>query len=184
MKFLFAIFITFSISSLGQTQPSDLLVLKKHGRTIKSFFPGDEFYFFTSSGNYSGFIRSINRDSIFLVQYDIRPMMTGIGVYIQDTISAYYFSVNYKQITGIGKNQKGHFDWTASGGALMGGGIILTTVGLGTWIFSKPNTQYYASPYLVGAAALMAGVGYLLLRSKSKGFVLGKKYTLEYIKVK
>jgi len=66
----------------------------------------------------------------------------------------------------------------------LGGGVLLTTVGLGTWLFSKPNTRYYASPYLVGGAALLAGIGYLLVKSGNKAMMLGKKYSLEYIKVK
>lgn len=184
MKVLIIIIIVLLGGGLAKAQPSDLLVLKKHDRTIKSFFPGDDLFFYTSSHNYNGFIRYIAHDSIYLVQYDIRQVYTGIGVYILDTVAAYNFAVNYKEITGIGKNQKNHFDWSASGGALFGGGILLTAAGLGTWVFTKPNTQYYASPYLVGSAALLAGIGYLMVKAKSKGMVLGKKYSLEYIKVK
>ena len=66
----------------------------------------------------------------------------------------------------------------------MGGGLLLATVGLGTWLFTKPNTRYYGSPYLVGGAALLAGIGYLLAKSSGKKMALGRKYTLEYITVK
>jgi uncharacterized membrane protein HdeD (DUF308 family) len=55
---------------------------------------------------------------------------------------------------------------------------------LGTWLFTKPKTRYYASPYLVGGAALLAGIGYLLAKSNGRKMVLGKKYKLEYITVK
>jgi len=101
-----------------------------------------------------------------------------------DTVATYPFAVNYKEIIGFGKAKKDRFDWSGSGGALLGGGVLLTTVGLGTWLFTKPNTRYYASPYLVGGAAFLAGVGYLLAKSGSKGMMLGKKYSLEYISVK
>lgn len=76
------------------------------------------------------------------------------------------------------------FNWVGSGGALLGGGILLTTVGLGTWLFTKPNSRYYASPYLVGGAAVLGGIGYLLIKSGNKEMKLGKKYSLEYIRVK
>ncbi|MDE3212857.1 MAG: hypothetical protein KGM98_06455 [Bacteroidota bacterium] len=184
MKGVLAILLWLLASGTAQAQPSDLLVLKKHERTIQSFFPGDEMNFYTADHNYFGFIRSIRKDSVFLVQYDIRQVFTGLGVYILDTVAAYNFAVNYKEITGIGKLRKNGFDWTGSGGALLGGGILLMAAGLGTWVFTKPNTQYYASPYLVGGAALLAGIGYLMVKAKGKGKVLGKKYTLEYIKVK
>ena len=48
----------------------------------------------------------------------------------------------------------------------MGGGSSITTVGLGTWLFSKPNTRYYASPYLVGGAALLAGSGLFSMQNQ------------------
>ncbi|MEO8762901.1 MAG: hypothetical protein ABI416_01380 [Ginsengibacter sp.] len=180
--------IIFSIITLSSVycaaQFSDLLILKKNNRTIQAFFPGNDISFNTASGYYSGIIRSINRDSLFLVYYNIRQMPTNLGVYVLDTIGTYPFAVNYKEITGFGRAKKNKFDWSASGGALLGGGLLLTTVGLGTWLFTKPNTRYYASPYLVGGAAVLGGIGYLLLQSGGKGMVLGKKYTLEYINVK
>ena len=165
-------------------QPSDILILKKNNRTVQTFFPGNEITFNTSSGYYSGIIKSINHDSLFLIYYDIRQIPTNLGVYVLDTVAVYPFAVNYTQITGFGKMRKNKFDWSGSGGALLGGGVLLTTVGLGTWIFTKPNTRYYASPYLVGGAALLGGIGYLLIKSGNKGMILGKKYSLEYIKVK
>ncbi|MEO5501639.1 MAG: hypothetical protein ABIR31_09370 [Ginsengibacter sp.] len=59
--------------------------------------------------------------------------------------------------------------------------MLITTVGLGTWLFTKPDTRYYASPYLVGSAAVLAGIGYLLARKGATGLVIGRKYRLEHI---
>lgn len=165
-------------------QPSDLLILKKNNRTLQTFFPGNEITFKTSSGYYGGTIKSINRDSLFLIQYDVRQIPTNLGVYVLDTVATYPFAVNYKQIIGFGKMKNNKFNWSGSGGALLGGGLLLTTVGLGTWLFTKPNSRYYASPYLVGGAAFLGGIGYLLIKSGNKGMMLGKKYSLEYITVK
>lgn len=180
--FIFIIVTLYSICSAAQ--PSDLLILKKNNRTLQTFFPGNEIAFNTSSGNYSGIIKSINRDSLFLIYYDIKQIPTSLGVYILDTVGTYPFAVNYKQITGFGKMKKNKFDWSGSGGALLGGGVLLTTVGLGTWLFTKPNSQYYASPYLIGGAAVLGGIGYLIMKTGNKGMILGKKYSLEYITVK
>ena len=183
MKPVFVFTIITLCSIYCAAQPSDILILKKNNRTLQTFFPGNEITFKTSSVYYSGIIKSINRDSLFLLQYDVRQIPTNLGVYVLDTIATYRFAVNYKQITGFGKMKNNKFDWSGSGGALLGGGILLTTVGLGTWLFSKPNTRYYASPYLVGGAAILGCIGYLLLKSGHKGMMLGKKYSLEYIKV-
>ncbi len=179
--FLSAIF--FSLSS-GHAQPSDLLILKKKLITIDTFFPGDEMNFATSRGYYNGIITSINNDSVFLIQYDVRQRPSNLGVYFLDTVATYRYGVNYREITAFSKDRSKKFNWQGSGGALFGGGILLTTVGMGTWLFSKPDTRYYASPYLVGGAALLGAIGYVLLRSGSKGLTLGKKYTLEYIRLK
>jgi len=182
MKTVCTLLALFSILSLhGQT--SDFLILKKKERTLQTYFPGSEMVFNTSTKNYDAIIKSINRDSVFLVQYDIRQVPTTLGVYIMDTVGTYPIVVNYKEIVGFGKDKNKRFDWSGSGGALFGGGILLTTVGLGTWIFTKSNTQYHASPYLIGGAALLAAIGYLLGKTNSKELILGKKYSLEYIPV-
>ena len=167
-----------------RAQTSDLLVLKKEGRTIRSFFPGSDIQFNTDTRYYDAVIRYINHDSLFLVQYDIRQVPTSIGLVMLDTVATYPFSINYKEIVALGKTGDKNFNWSGSGGALLGGGTLIAIVGMGTWIFTKPNTQYYASPYLVGGAALVAGIGYLLAKSSGKKMTLGEKYTLEYIPVK
>ena len=140
-------------------QPSDFIVLKKNHRTVKSFFAGSRYRFKTVNGYYAGQITSINNDSLFINQYDIRQMPTNLGVYILDTVLLTRLVFNYKDIIKIENLKKG-FNWAASGGSLFGGGILLTTVGLGTWIFTKPGTRYHASPTLVAGSAVLAGVGY------------------------
>ncbi len=61
---------------------------------------------------------------------------------------------------------------------------LLTAVGLGTWLFTKAGTEYYASPSLVIGGAALASIGYLLLKSNNSSYSIGKKYRLDYIKVK
>lgn len=185
IKAFFAIIICLLFFITCQSQSSDILILKKHNRTFQTYFPGSEVNFYTSSRPYyNDYITSINHDSLFLVQYDVRQIPTTLGIYMLDTINRYYFSLNYKDIIGFGKDREKKFDWGGSGGALVGGGSVIAIVGLGTWIFTKPGTEYYASPYLVGGAALLAGIGYLIAKASAKGIRLGKKYTLEYVGVK
>lgn len=181
MRFLFTILI-FCISALAANAQSDLLVLKKNGRTIQSFFPGSEIYFYTKDRAYNAYVTSVDRDSVFLVQYDIKKLYTNLGIYILDTGGRYQYAIAYKEIAGFVK-ERGNF-LSGSGAALMGGGVVLTTAGLITWIFAKPNTRYYARPGFVITSAALAGVGYLLTKTGSKKIRLGKKYTLHYIKVK
>jgi hypothetical protein len=165
------------------SQASDFIVVKKDQRTVKSFFAGSNISFETDRGHYSGQITSIKKDSIFMNQYDIRQIPTQFGVYIIDTVATYRLAFNYKEILALEKSKKRGFNWASSGGNLLGGGILITAAGLGSWLFTKAGTQSHASPALVIGGAALAGVGYLLLRSNNAGYTIGKKYQLQYIRV-
>lgn len=178
--FILSVILSFAISCSAQ---SDLLILKKNYHTVETFFPGSEMAFSTTNRFYKAYVSSIQNDSVFLVQYDVRQIPTTLGVYILDTVATYRFAVNYHDIKSFGKNRTG-FDLNSSGAALLGGGILLTTAGLVTWIVTKPSNVYHASPQFVIGAALLAGVGYLLMKTGNKNMKLGKKYSLDYIKVK
>lgn len=166
------------------SQPSDFLIIKKDQRTVKSFFAGSNIGFVTDKGFYAGQIKAIQKDSLFLTQFDIRQVMTTLGFYILDTIATYQLSFSYKDIIKIPIQKRRGFDLASSGGSLFGGGVLITGFGLGTWIFTKPGSRYYAGSTLVISAAALAGIGYLLMRSNSSKYTIGKKYRLEYIKVK
>ena len=178
--FIFLIAIFIANSSNAQ---NDLLILKKNGRNIESFFPGSEMDFSTSARYLEGQVTDIKNDSIFLVQYNIKQIYSpNLGVFVTDTVSEYHFGINYKDIVSFVKKRSSFL--SASGGALFGGGVVLATAGLITWILAKPNTRYYARPQLVITAAALAGIGYFLMKSGNKTMALGKKYTLHYIKLK
>lgn len=184
MKTILSLLFAFFIVAAGLSQPSDFIVLKKNQRTIKSFFTGSNIIFQTANGEYSGQITAIKKDSLFINQYDVRQVPTNLGIYVLDTVATYRIAFNYKDITKITNQGRKGFNWAASGGSLFGGGILITAVGLGTWVFTKPGTQYHASPALVLSGAALAGIGYLLLKSNGSYYTIGKKYQLEYVKVK
>ena len=183
MKSNFLFLIASFIYAEGFSQPSDFIVLKKHHRTVKNYFAGSNISFETGKGFYSGQVTSIRKDSLFINQYDIRQQQTVLGVYVLDTVATYRLVFHYKEILRMGSEKRKGFNWSASGASLYYGGILLAGVGLGTWLFTKPGTEYHASPLVVISGAALAGVGYLLLRSNNSN-TIGKKYQLEYIKVK
>ncbi|MEO8720592.1 MAG: hypothetical protein ABI297_06415, partial [Ginsengibacter sp.] len=157
MRGFFIFFIAFFAASTCVAQ-NDLLILKKNNHTVESFFPGSEIDFYSNTRYYEANVTSIKNDSVFLVQYDVRRVFTNLGVFVLDTVAQYHFGINYRDIVSFAKQRK-NFDWSASGAALFGGGVLLTTAGLITWIFAKPNTRYYARPQLVIAAATLGAVG-------------------------
>ncbi len=179
MKISIAFFFLIIYHVVATAQGFDFILLKKNEHTIKTLYAGTIISIGTSTGNFSGKIYSIYKDSIYFLQYDVRQVQTNLGVYILDTVATYKLRFNYHDIAYIGHKPSG-FNWSASGGTLLGGGIVLTTVGMGTWLFTKPGTRYYASPTLVIGSAILGGVGYLLLKSNNS-YKLGSKYHLEYV---
>ncbi len=171
------------ITSACLAQRSDFIVLQKNNRTIKSFFSGTNATFVADGQLYSGKIERIESDSIFIIQYDVRRVLTNLGIYMVDTISALKYPVSFHAVTQIMKDRKG-FDWGASGASLFGGGALITTVGLVTWLFTKKDSKYYAGPKLVAGAALAALTGYILLNSNQSTYTINKKFTLHYISAK
>lgn len=185
-SFLPAIILSFCINSITSNlfaQRSDFIVLKKNNKTLKSLFSGTNVSFVAEGQVYSGNINRIEKDSVFITQYDIRRLPTNLGVYMIDTISALVYPVYYKTISEVMKDKEG-FDWGASGASLLGGGALITTVGLATWIFTKKDSRYYAGPKLVGGSALAALAGYILLKSNKSTYIINKKVTLQYISAK
>jgi len=176
MKTLLYIFFILLVAS-AKPQSSDFILLKKKGQTVKTYFTGSKIIFTSTTGaSIEANILAVRNDSIFLKQYITRPVMTQLGYYILDT-SFYYYQYHYNQIAAIGKTGR-RFDWRGSGGALMGGGLLLT-VASGV-VYLADNKKF--SPELLAASVGLFGVGYLLSRASGKGMVIGKKYSLEYIK--
>jgi hypothetical protein len=176
MKTILAIILIFSLGK-ANAQASDFILLKKKGRTVKTYFAGSQITFTSTNGaNIEANILAVKNDSLFLQQYITRPVMTAMGFYILDS-SFYYYTYHYNQIAAIGKTGR-RFDWGGSGGALMGGGLLLA-VGSGV-VYLADNKKF--SPELLIASVGLFGVGYLLSRTSGKGMVIGKKYSLEYIK--
>lgn len=176
MKTILTIFFLFTAAATF-AQASDFILFKKNDRTVKTYFAGSQIIFTSNTGaNIEANILAIRNDSLFLQQYITRPVTTSMGFYILDT-TFYYYQYHYKQIAAIGKTGR-HFDWAGSGGVLMGGGLLLT-VASGV-VYLADNKKF--SPELLGASVALFGVGYLLSKISGKGMVIGKKYSLEYVK--
>lgn len=160
-------------------QPSDFITLKKRGKTIKTFFKGSTVEFSAINGSsYRVVIDDIRHDSLFVTEYIIVQMPTRLGVYVLDTATRYHYQFHYKDIRAIHYEKKG-FNFRNSGYSLMGGSALLL-VGSGVSYLADRDKF---SPALLGAAAGLGLVGYLLTRLQITNFVIGKKYSLQYIAV-
>ncbi len=176
MKKLLPLFFTFyAVASWAQSP--DFILFKKKDRTLKTYFAGSQIGFTSVTGAYiEAYITAIKNDTLYLKEYVIHQAPTQLGVYILDT-TFYYDRYHYNQIYSIGKTGR-HFDWAGSGAVLMGGGALLT-VASGV-VYLADNKKF--SPQLLGASLGLFGIGYLLSRNAGKGMVIGKRYSLVYVR--
>ena len=178
MKYFVSLALLFS-SLISAAQSSDFILLKQKSKTIATYFPGTDIKYTAVNGVYTqAIITDIKNDSLFLKEYIIRAIPTQLGVYMLDT-SYYYKSIHYNEIKSIGKTGR-RFNWAGSGAVLLGGGALLT-VASGV-VYLVDNKKF--SPQLLIASASLAGVGYLLTRVNNAAMVIGKKYSLIYVKAK
>jgi len=158
-------------------QPGDLILLQKKNKTIETYYSGNHISFTTTSGsNIDADIVLIKNDTIYLKQLIIQQVPTTLGVYMSDTLGSYHYEFNYNQIKTI-NSTKSHFNVSASGASLLGGGVLLA---LGEGVESLADKKYYSSKLLIAGVAL-AATGYIIMQSSSKGITIGKKYKLVYI---
>lgn len=178
MKFVFVLLLFLAPACFAQ--PSDFVVLRKKGRTVKSFYAGTQIEFVTVNGVYkNALITKIQHDSIFLKEYIVRQMVTQFGFYVTDTAGSYSYVYHYKDIKSLGKKQKG-FNVQGSGAALLGGGILLTLASGVVYLVDRDKF----SPGLMGGAAALGAIGFAMTKLGAKGIIIGKnKYSLEYIKL-
>ena len=177
MRLLF-IFFTFFMFQFAYSQNADFIMLKKKGKTIGSYFTGSNIEFVSTTGAYvNAYIYGIRNDSLFLQEFLIQRIPTNLGVYIIDTVGSYHYKYHYNQVKSIGpKAQKG-FNVTGSGASLLGGGILLTLANAVVWVADK---EKFSKGLMLGSIGL-AGAGYLMTKSGSKGISIGKKYKIVYM---
>jgi hypothetical protein len=145
-----------SLSGFAQT---DVIVLEKKGENVKTFAAGMDITMETIYQQwFQGTIALIKHDSIF--------------------INGSVF--HYKEIAAIRTDRK-HLNYQADGTLLMaaGGGVLLLGAVNGLIRHDNINAWYTTTSYITSGALLL--LGYLCLRSTYKTYMLGKKFTLQYL---
>lgn len=166
------------ISFTAYSQSADYIILKKRGKTVKTFFSGTNIGITTTSGAYiNAHISGIQHDTLFLQEFIIQYRPTTIGTFILDTVGSFRFKFHYNQIKAIGEWKKGGFDTKSSGAALLGGGALLT---LASGVVYVADREKFSASLLIASAGL-GTLGYFLAKHGGNGIVIGKKYTLHYM---
>jgi hypothetical protein len=178
MKYILSISIF--ISSASFSQSADFIVLKKHNKTVTTFYSGSDIAFTAESGAFiNATINGIKNDTLYLQEFIIRYLPTTIGTYIIDTAGSYHYKYHYNQIVAIGKKEKINFNTRGSGAALFGGGILLT---LASGVVYVADREKFSAPLLLASVGL-GTLGYFMARGKKhgNGMLIGKKYKLVYM---
>ena len=166
------------------SQASDFIVVKKHDRTVKSYFPGLPIALQTTSFSWvNGWITAIRNDSIFIKEYDVRQVPTIWGTTTTDTAGTYIVGVHYKEIERIEFNEKG------GGFGFVTNGAIFMIGGLGYAFLNVVNGQYLHESITdsknmtsLGIALGVAAAGFILNRishAKNKKW----RYAIEYVRM-
>lgn len=159
MKPFFLFLYLLPFCSLAQSD--DIVILKRHGANVKTYTQG---LYFTMETIYDqwfdGTITAIRNDSIFL---------NGLPFH-------------YKEISAIRRERKG-LNYSTDGAILMlaGGGLLFIGAVNGI-LRSDAFREWYTPTNLIVAGALIAG-GFLLVKAHFKKYILGKKYSLEYLQL-
>lgn len=177
MKFLLPILLIISINSFSQS--ADFIQLKKNNKLITTFYSGMNISFTTDGGtNMTALINGIKHDTVYLQEFIVQYLPTSYGAYIIDTIGSYRYKYHYNQIAAIGKKEKTNFNTKGSGGALLGGGSLLT---LGSGVVYLADRKKFSLPLLLASVGL-GTLGYFMAKgSNGNGMVIGKKYKLVYM---
>jgi hypothetical protein len=174
---LLIIFLSSSVKIFSQA--SDFIVVKKrNGRTIKTFFPGLSITFETTDKRgISGTIAAIRHDSIFVREYDIRPVM-GIGnVPTIDTLGTLMSGFYYKEIEKVDVSDRMGFSEITPGRILIigGAGYALLNVINGAYLHQSITSSKNLTSLGIAAGAVGAG----LLANYIKKHA--NKYHVEYV---
>jgi hypothetical protein len=140
---------------------TDLLMLKKNGAHVITFVAGMHITMETIYDQwFDGTITAIRHDSILVNN----------------------LSFHYKEIKAIQKERKG-LNYKTDGYILMavGGGILVLGAVNGAYRGDAAQDWYRPASF-IAAGALIVG-GFVLTRLETKEYLLGKKFTLEYLEL-
>ena len=154
------------ISTTSSAQSADFIILKKHNKTVQTFYSGTNITFTTEGGSYiNALINGIKNDTLYLQEFIIRYLPTNIGTYIIDTVGSYHYKYHYVQIAAIGRKERTNFNIKGSGAALFGGGVLLTVA---SGVVYLADREKFSAPLLFASLGL-GTLGYFMAKGKKGG---------------
>lgn len=180
MKWGLLVFI-FSWHISGYAQGSDLLLLKKaNGKTLQKYFAGSFIHFNDISGREeSGIIKKIERDTLFILYYDVRRSYNMWGTSVADTVTSSLDKYHYNEIRYIYKPAKS-FEFIRNGVLFMIAGTGYATLHLANAAIQNEKVDGTTMAIAGGVAA----VGFIMYKLRKYSYPIGEKYQLVYVGLK
>lgn len=167
--------------SFGYTQGSDLLLLKKgKGKTVQTFFAGSFIHFTDINGREeSGIIKKIDRDTLYILYYDVRRSYNMWGTSVADTVTSFLDKYHYKEIRDIYKPPKS-FEFIRNGTIFMIGGIGYATLHVANAAIQNEKVDAKTLAIAGGVAA----AGFIMYKMRKYKYTIGARYQLTYVVLK
>ena len=159
-------------------QGSDIILVKKGAnKTVARLVPGRPVSLSEKSGaSIDGNVDRIDRDTLYVRQYDIRRRPTQWGTSVADTLSTWTVAVHYRDIVTLQK--------TSESFALFRNGMIPLVTGTGYSLLHLVNAGLQKEPVDGRTMAIAGGVALtgLVLNKTHRSYIrLDGRYRLEYI---
>lgn len=162
----------------AMTQGSDIILVKKGAnRTVARLMPGRSLSLTEKSGaSIDGKVDRIDRDTLYVRQYDIRRRPTQWGTSVADTVSTWTVAVHYRDIVTLQK--------TSESFALFRNGMIPLVAGTGYSLLHLVNAGLQKQPVDGRTMAIAGGValtGLVLKKTHRNHIRMERRHRLEYI---
>jgi hypothetical protein len=159
-------------------QGSDIILVKKGAnKTVARLVPGRPVSLSEKSGaSIDGNVDRIDRDTLYVRQYDIRRRPTQWGTSVADTVSTWTVAVHYRDIVTLQKASESF--------ALFRNGMIPLVAGTGYSLLHLVNAGLQKEPVDGRTMAIAGGVALtgLVLNKTHRSYIrLDGRYRLEYI---
>ena len=158
-RIIVAVLFLIPLISMSQT---DVLLLKKNGRNIKTYATGQTIIVQTVYDQWlGGTITALRNDSVFI---------NGIPFHVHEIESV--------------RQEFTNWNYNADGTILIvaGAGLLALNVVNGLYTGESAGSWVKTSAWITAGAFILGGI--LLKRARYKNYLLGKKYTLHYINMK
>ncbi|HEY4155624.1 MAG TPA: hypothetical protein VGM24_09350 [Puia sp.] len=157
MQKIFAVLL-FLLPLAGFSQ-TDVLILQKNGRNIKTYAPGERIIFETIYDQwFDGMLTELRNDSVFVN----------------------HIPFHYNEIRAM-RTERGKLNYSQDGTLLIIAGVGVIVLNTVNGLYRKDKAKdWFSTTGWITAGVLIAG-GILLRKSRIKTYPLGKKYGLHYL---